>query len=106
MTGWLETSLRGSYTPLYASPQQRAGGPPDPRDDVHALGVIGYQMLTGRLDQAPGIDAAEDLREAGDGDGFIALLTQCVAQKAERAAEGRRRARREAGRAAPGPDPG
>jgi serine/threonine protein kinase len=84
MSGWLETSLRGSYTPLYASPQQRAGGPPDPRDDVHALGVIGYQMATGRLDQAPGIDAAEDLCEAGVGDGFVALLSRCVAQKAER----------------------
>ncbi|HEX4612499.1 MAG TPA: serine/threonine-protein kinase, partial [Urbifossiella sp.] len=84
MSGWLETSLRGSYTPLYASPQQRAGGPPDPRDDVHALGVIGYQMATGRLDQAPGIDAAEDLREAGIGDGFVALLSRCVAQKPER----------------------
>ncbi|MDB5308173.1 MAG: pkn1 6 [Gemmataceae bacterium] len=84
MTGWLETSLRGSYTPLYASPQQRAGSPPDPRDDVHALGVIGYQMVTGRLDQGPGIDAAEDLRDAGAGDGFILLLTKCVAQKPDR----------------------
>jgi serine/threonine protein kinase len=84
MSGWLETSLRGSYTPLYASPQQRAGSPPDPRDDVHALGVIGYQMATGRLDQAPGIDAAEDLREAGASDGLIALLSRCVAQKPER----------------------
>ncbi len=82
--GWLETSLRGSYTPLYASPQQRAGGPPDPRDDVHALGVIGYQMAVGRLDQAPGIDAAEDLREVGMTDGFVALLSRCVAQKPER----------------------
>ena len=84
MTGWLETALRGSHTPLYASPQQRAGQPPDPRDDVHALGVIGYQMMTGRLDQAPGIDAAEDLQDAGAGAELIALLTKCVAQKAER----------------------
>src|SRR5262249_9563653 len=81
---WLETSLRGSYTPLYASPQQRAGATPDPRDDVHALGVIGYQMATGRLDQGPGIDAAEALREAGAGEGLIGLLTRCVAQKPER----------------------
>src|SRR5262249_32648647 len=37
------------YTPLYASPQQMAGAAPDPRDDVHALGVIWYQLLTGNL---------------------------------------------------------
>ena len=84
MSGWLETSLRGSYTPLYASPQQRAGNPPDPRDDVHALGVVGYQMLTGRLTEAPGIDAAEDLQEAGVSDGLIALLTKCVASRPDR----------------------
>lgn len=84
LTGWLETSLRGSYTPLYASPQQRAGNPPDPRDDVHALGVMGYQMLTGDLNLAPGIDAAEDLRDAGAGEPLIALLTRCVAQKPNR----------------------
>ena len=84
VSGWLETSLRGSYTPLYASPQQRAGSPPDPRDDVHALGVISYQLMTGRLDQAPGIDAADDLRDVGAGDGFIQILTRCVAHKPER----------------------
>lgn len=42
-------SVRGSCTPLYASPQQLRGDPADPRDDVHALGVIWYQMLTGDL---------------------------------------------------------
>jgi serine/threonine protein kinase len=84
MTGWLETSLRGSYTPLYASPQQRAGAAPGPRDDVHALGVIGYQLATGHLHQAPGMDAAEDLRDSGIGDGLIQLITRCVSQKPER----------------------
>ena len=84
MTGWLETSLRGSYTPLYASPQQRAGNPPDPRDDVHALGVIGFQMMTGRLTEAPGIDAGDDLKDAGASDGFITLMTKCVASRPDR----------------------
>jgi serine/threonine protein kinase len=83
-TGVLATSLRGSYTPLYASPQQRAGSPPDPRDDVHALGVIGYHMMTGRLTEAPGIDAMDDLRDGGASEGLTAILAKCVASKAER----------------------
>ena len=53
MTGWLETSMRGSYTPLYASPQQSQGTRRTSRDDVHALGVIGFQMLTGNLAESP-----------------------------------------------------
>ena len=83
-TGVLETSLRGSYTPLYASPQQRAGNPPDPRDDVHALGVIGFHMMTGRLTESPGIDAVDDLRESGVSDALTAMIAKCVASKAER----------------------
>jgi tetratricopeptide (TPR) repeat protein len=46
---FLVSALRGSCTPLYASPQQMRGAEPDPRDDVYALGVIWYQMLTGDL---------------------------------------------------------
>ena len=84
MTGVLETSLRGSYTPLYASPQQRGGSPPDPRDDVHAIGVIGFHMMTGRLTDAPGIDAIDDLRDAGASEDLTAIIARCVASKAER----------------------
>ena len=83
-SGRLLSSLRGSYTPLYSSPQQRNGDPPDPRDDVHALGVLGYQMVTGHLTQGAGPDFADDLRDAGTGEELIALLGRCVAQKADR----------------------
>jgi hypothetical protein len=82
--GRLLTHLRGSYTPLYSSPQQRNGAAPDPRDDVHALGVIAYQMLTGHVTQGAGPDFAEELREAGAGEDLIMLLGQCVTQKSER----------------------
>ena len=46
---FMTSAVRGSYTPSYASPEQMRGSPPDPRDDVHALGVIWYQILTGDL---------------------------------------------------------
>lgn len=78
-TGRLVTSLRGSHSPLYASPQQRAGAEPDPRDDVHAIGVIAYQLLTGHLAHGPGADYAHDLRDAGTPDGLVELVGACVA---------------------------
>lgn len=77
-TGWLHTSMRGSYTPLYASPQQARGAAPDPRDDVHALGVMAFQMLTGKLGEAPSPRFERDLRCRGVSDPLIDLIGDCV----------------------------
>ncbi|MCE9561233.1 MAG: protein kinase [Planctomycetes bacterium] len=77
------SQLGGSYTPLYASPQQQRGESPDPRDDVHALGVIGFQMLTGKLDATLGADYAKTLRRLGVSESLIELLGDCAAHDPE-----------------------
>ncbi len=73
---FLASAVRGAYTPLYASPQQMRGVQPDPRDDVYALGVIWYQLLTGDLTKGrPGGEAwRKRLADRGMTPAFLALL--------------------------------
>jgi formylglycine-generating enzyme required for sulfatase activity/serine/threonine protein kinase len=76
----MSSVLTGSYSPLYASPQQMYGDKPDPRDDVYALGVTWYQLLTGNLTApAPtGLRWTEGLRRKGISNDALILLSSCV----------------------------
>jgi formylglycine-generating enzyme required for sulfatase activity len=81
---WL--ALRGAHTPLYASPQQVKRDPPDPRDDVYALGVIWFQLL--RRDphaEAPvGTEWAEEMRHHGVTDSQARLLAACLSTRPDK----------------------
>ncbi len=81
-------AVRGAYTPLYASPEQmvrRPGEPADLRDDVHALGVIWFQLLTGNLNMmSVPTDWREQVEECGLAGESVRLLTSCIAPKAEK----------------------
>jgi formylglycine-generating enzyme required for sulfatase activity len=81
----LLTALRGSHTPLYASPQQKRGEKGDRRDDVYALGVIWYQLLTGDLGaEAPsGLAWPRRLQQRGVSEAMIHLLAECIEPRLE-----------------------
>lgn len=49
-TIWSRDPDRSTWaTPQYLSPEQAAGQPPTPASDVYSMGLILYEMLTGRL---------------------------------------------------------
>jgi serine/threonine protein kinase len=81
--GRLLTYLRGSHTPMYASSQQRRGDDPCPQDDVHALGVILYQMLMGRPDVEVKADFGKQLRKRKVPQEVIDLIGDCAADDLE-----------------------
>jgi len=75
----LTDSVHGAYTVNYGSPQQMRGEPPDPRDDVYAIGIIWYQLLTGdmRSGAPTGLRWQEHLRELGMEEEQISLMISC-----------------------------
>jgi serine/threonine protein kinase len=74
----LGATYRGAFTPLYASPQQKRGMKPDVRDDVYALGIIGWQLLLGDLSaERPAGKWRKRLAECQLSDAVLDLLESC-----------------------------
>ncbi len=82
----MRLSLRGAYSPLYASPQQTKKELPDVRDDVHALGVIWVQLLQRDPHAAApvGNEWAEELAPAGFTESQARLLTACLSVRPDK----------------------
>ncbi len=80
----ISQSLRGSYTLTYASPEQRLGAAPHTTDDVHALGVIGLQLLLCDLRRGPVGDWDQELADHAVGQNIIEVLRQCFLAKPQR----------------------
>jgi len=82
-------TILGAYTPLYASPEQMGGERPDPRDDVHALGIIWFQLQTRQLAlMSMPNDWREDLVAAKMPGPLLDLLASCIGRKERRPRDG------------------
>ena len=76
----------GASSVLYASPQQVKKEPPSPTDDIHALGVIWYQLLKrDRTAAAPvGTEWIEELRPFGFTDSQARVLQACLSTRPDK----------------------
>jgi formylglycine-generating enzyme required for sulfatase activity len=76
----------GVATALYASPQQSKKENPAPTDDVHALGVIWFQLLKRDPTAAApvGNEWIEELRPAGFTDSQARVLQACISTRPDR----------------------
>ncbi len=80
----LPSNLKGYGTDGYSPPQQRLGAPPDPRDDVYALGIMAYQLLLCDVRKFPDAWTSDVLRELKVPADLILLIMKSVADDHER----------------------
>lgn len=80
----LPSELRAAGTRIYAPQEQLLGSEPHPRDDVYALGIIAYQLVTADISTAPGTDAAHELRLLRVPDPLISLILRSASINPDR----------------------
>jgi WD40 repeat protein/serine/threonine protein kinase len=78
--------FHGSYSEMYRAPEQQAGGRPDPRGDIFALGVLWYQLLLGDFALELDAGAAAGLVDPPFNlpSGQVGLIRQCIGDFADR----------------------
>ena len=82
----LRLAYRGASTVLYASPQQSKKDGAMPTDDVHALGVMWYQLLKRDPTAAAPVGAEwiEEFRPHGFTDSQARVLQSCLATRPDK----------------------
>lgn len=83
--------LAGAGTAGYMSREQKRGEPADPADDVYALGVILFQLLTGQVQPDVSAHVMDELRDLAEPppENWITLVGDCLRTRAQRAASAR-----------------
>ena len=73
-------SVSGTFE--YMSPEQRRGDPPDPRDDLYAVGIVGCELLTGSRPTGAGIPSM--FRRAGMGKALCEVFERALDEREHR----------------------
>lgn len=73
------TIIQSVGSSRYAPQEQFLGSPPNPRDDVYAIGVMAYQLVLADLKVTPGADAETELRAMKIPTELVSLIVRSVA---------------------------
>jgi serine/threonine protein kinase len=88
MSATTRSVLSSASTPLYADPSQRSGELPDPKDDIYAIGVIAYQLLSASVTKPIYPAWRGELEETNIRPDLLDVIGACVDVRSKRLANG------------------